>query len=440
MFSILDSIMIAFAKNDDYLTGIFAHADKHRDDKLEVPTRLHGDKIEWHPELLKGMGEGNREVQFAGELVHLALGHPDRMKQMAGGVEGLWTLAEIAMQLSTYHMLEHDSRPVPPEVFIRPEKFKDKNGNPFPLHESAEMYFQLLVDLFNSKNMPMPGMGQGQGQDQGQDQEQQSQQDQGEGEGEDKKDGKGGGGQSQDPVDQALKSMGIDMPQRQQQDMSQWGSVPKTSQEMAKILLKEGLQRFRGTLPEGWKRILKELETEEKEDYKRIIEKMMGSKFAIRRFRKTMKRPSRRFGVGWPGKKKLHRGALVQAFDSSGSVRDHDMAVMTSQGKHLAKRYGAPYLAIVCDAKIQTIKMIRKVVDLDEIEVLGGGGTSSLPVFQYLEDNRIRTDLLVYFTDLEIDFPKEQPKIVRSTAWVVINNPTRDKAPFGEVINVEVKS
>jgi predicted metal-dependent peptidase len=152
-----------------------------------------------------------------------------------------------------------------------------------------------------------------------------------------------------------------------------------------------------------------------------------------------MKYPSRRFGPGWPGKKRLHRGTLVQAFDSSGSVGDTEMAIMVSKGKQVAKRYGAPYLALVCDAQVHTVKMIRRVVDLDEIEVLGGGGTSSLPVFKYLEDNKVRADLMMYFTDLEIDFPPEKPKEVAQMIWVVVNNPRRTEVPFGDVINVEIK-
>jgi len=450
MFNILDLIMYEFAKNDDYLTGIFAHADKKKTDKLDVPTRLNGDKIEWQPDLLKGMVDGQREVQFAGELVHLALGHPERMKQMTGGISELWTLAEMAMMLSTYHMLEHDNRLVPPEVFLRPEQFQDKDGNPFPKNESAEKYFQLLVDLFNSKNkpIPMPGEGQGdqqqqQGQGQGEGEGEGEQQGQGEGEGEDQQDGKDQGqgqqGQGKDPVRQALDSLGIKMPKYQPQDMSKWGNVPKTTQEMAKILLKEALQKYRGTLPAGWKRVLEQLETPEEDDWKRLVDRMIGSKFAIRKFRRTMKRPSRRFGVGWPGKKRIHRGTLVQAIDSSGSMGDTELAVIVSKGKQLARRYGAPYLAIVCDAAIHTIKMVRKVVDLDELEILGGGGTSSLPVFKYLEDNKIRTDLLVYFTDLEIDFPQNKPAIVRDMVWAVVNNPSRNEVPFGEILHVEIK-
>jgi len=151
-----------------------------------------------------------------------------------------------------------------------------------------------------------------------------------------------------------------------------------------------------------------------------------------------MKYPNRRHGIGFPGRKKLKRGALVHVLDSSGSMTGTDMSICISNGKHLAQRYGAPFLAIVIDADIHTVKMIRKSVDLDELQVIGGGGTSSLPVFKYLEDNKIRTDLLVYFTDLYIDFPESKPDIVRDVVWGVINNDRANRVPFGEIIHLKI--
>jgi len=42
-------------------------------------------------------------------------------------------------------------------------------------------------------------------------------------------------------------------------------------------------------------------------------------------------------------------------------------------------------------------------------EIHGGGGTSFVPVFDWLAECRLRPDLLLYFTDAEGDFPQRQP-------------------------------
>jgi predicted metal-dependent peptidase len=177
---------------------------------------------------------------------------------------------------------------------------------------------------------------------------------------------------------------------------------------------------------------------EEQEDWKRIIDRMTGSKFATRRFKCDPKRRSRRYGIGFFGRKKIKRGALVYAIDTSGSMADHEMAVCVANGKHLAARYGAPFLVLVCDATIQATKLVKKSVDLDQVDMIGGGGTSSLPVFDYLKEHNVQADLLVYFTDLYIDFPPEKPENVTDMVWAVINNESADEVPFGEIVHVEV--
>lgn len=451
--SILDLIMYDFAHNDDYLTGTFGHANKKAAKRLEVPTRLRGDSIEYNPDLLKDMGK-NKGIQFAGELIHLALSHPDRLKAIVGTADHLRPLADIAFMLATYHTLQHDNRPVDEKIFMKPSAIKSPNGKPLPDFLSAEEYFALLLQKIEKEGLEIPepqprnslqGQGQGsasqsdedndkEGEGNGQGQEQQGQGKPQQGQGEEKQDQ-----QDQQPslMQQMAKSLGF-KGSVQDQDTSSWGNIPKTLQESMKLQFKQELQKSRGTLPAGLQRILEQLEVEEQEDWKRIIDRMSGSKFAIRRFRGDSKRASRRYGIGFLGRKRLKRGALVYVVDSSGSMADHEMAVCVANGKHLAARYGAPFLALVCDASVHVVKMISRSVDMEELEMIGGGGTSSLPVFDYLTENKIQTDLLVYMTDLYIDFPEEKPPNVRDVVWAVINNDNANEVPFGEIVHVDI--
>lgn len=415
MYNILNMIMFEFAHNDDYLTGTFAHANKHEARDMKVPTRLRGDRLEYNSQLLKDMDK-NRATQFAGELVHLALSHPDRMQALVGTADHLRPVADIAFQLATHHTLEHENRPVDEKIFLKPSMIKGPDDKPLPDFKSAEEYFAMLVQRVNQENIPIPGPDDSEGD--------------GEGEGQ-------GKGEKLSDFQQMAKNLGV--PQTiQDQDTSTWGSVPKSLQDYHKILMKQDLQKLRGNLPAGLERILDELETEEQEDWKRLIDRMVGSKFAIRRYKGTYKRPNRRYGIGFLGKKRLKRGALVYVIDSSGSMPDHSLAVCVSNGKHIAKRYGAPFLCLVADAAVHTVKMIKTMTDLNELEVVGGGGTMSEPVFDYLRDNNVKTDLLVYITDLMISFPEHQPQEIRQVVWAVVDNPDTEKPPFGDMIHINI--
>ena len=61
----------------------------------------------------------------------------------------------------------------------------------------------------------------------------------------------------------------------------------------------------------------------------------------------------------------------------------------------------------------------------------GGGGTSFLPAFGWVAAERLRPDLLLYFTDAAGDFPRQAPDY--PVVWLVKG---RGKVPWGERIQL----
>ncbi len=61
----------------------------------------------------------------------------------------------------------------------------------------------------------------------------------------------------------------------------------------------------------------------------------------------------------------------------------------------------------------------------------GGGGTSFRPVFQWVEQQRLRPDLLVYFTDADGAFPADQPTY--PVIWLVKG---KSEVPWGQRIQL----
>jgi ribosomal 50S subunit-recycling heat shock protein len=62
----------------------------------------------------------------------------------------------------------------------------------------------------------------------------------------------------------------------------------------------------------------------------------------------------------------------------------------------------------------------------------GGGGTSFIPVFNWVDEQRLTPDALVYLTDMKGSFPQHAPSYP-----VIWGSILKDKkAPFGEIVDI----
>jgi len=111
---------------------------------------------------------------------------------------------------------------------------------------------------------------------------------------------------------------------------------------------------------------------------------------------------------------------LVIAVDSSGSISDEEYAEFLSEIYALVRQFeGIKATLIICDCEIKEVMEIDETFDPYSVHGRGYGGTSSIPVYNYIEENigEHNVKLLVYFTDGWIDIPdKEYPF---PTLWIV---------------------
>lgn len=136
-------------------------------------------------------------------------------------------------------------------------------------------------------------------------------------------------------------------------------------------------------------------------------------------------RPSRREGqVIFPS---LRSGQvdLVVALDTSGSVGDQELSQFLSEVNALKGQLRAKVTLLACDTALAEGAPWEfepwEELRLPE-HLKGGGGTSFVPVFEWMARQGRRPDLLLYFTDAEGDFPKVEPDF--PTLWLV-----KGKAP-----------
>ncbi len=153
----------------------------------------------------------------------------------------------------------------------------------------------------------------------------------------------------------------------------------------------------------------------------------------------SFRRPNRRYayrGFMLPTLRSESLGPLVVAVDTSGSIRCNEALLTTFltelQGILDQTRPSAVHL-IDCDARVHQRLEFQPGDDLRGTTFHGGGGTRFEPVFEDVADRDLDPAALIYFTDLEGSFPREDPGY--PVLWLNYGSP-RSKAPFGETVTV----
>ena len=145
-------------------------------------------------------------------------------------------------------------------------------------------------------------------------------------------------------------------------------------------------------------------------------------------------RPSRREGDFILPTLRSHQLDLLVAVDTSGSIKDSEMDAFIDEVDALKGQIRARVTLLPCDAKLcegapWTFEPWEEFKRPGEIK--GGGGTSFLPVFDWVDHAGIHPDLLVYFTDAQGAFPPRDPHY--PVIWLVKG---RSKVPWGQRIQL----
>ncbi len=145
-------------------------------------------------------------------------------------------------------------------------------------------------------------------------------------------------------------------------------------------------------------------------------------------------RPSRREGEYIMPSLKSHELEVVVALDTSGSIGDKEMREFVSEVNALKGQVSARVTLITCDSGLAEDGPWEfqpwEEFDLPR-EFAGGGTTDFRPVFEWVERENRRPDLLVYFTDAVGSFPELEPAY--PSLWLVKGKAT---VPWGQRIQL----
>ena len=145
-------------------------------------------------------------------------------------------------------------------------------------------------------------------------------------------------------------------------------------------------------------------------------------------------RPSRREGDAiFPSLRSAQTEMLV-VLDTSGSIKAAEMQEFVTEVDAIKGQVRARITLHACDAALSAAgPWVYEPWEEFELpdKLHGGGGTRFSPVFEWVEQQGISPDLLVYFTDAEGEFPKLEPRY--PVIWLVKG---RGKVPWGQRIQL----
>lgn len=145
-------------------------------------------------------------------------------------------------------------------------------------------------------------------------------------------------------------------------------------------------------------------------------------------------RPSRREGEAILPSLRSSQINVVIAIDTSGSIKQGEMDEFLSEVNALKAQMRARISLLACDTSLaEGSPWFFEAWDDVQIpeNITGGGGTSFVPVFDWINRQDVAPELLVYFTDAEGEFPKHEPPY--PVLWLVKG---KEKTPWGQRIQL----
>ncbi len=219
-----------------------------------------------------------------------------------------------------------------------------------------------------------------------------------------------------------------------QSDANSQGDVPELAKEVIRQAIKEAVeatQKGRGTIPQGLEEAIEEWLKPPVVSWRTLLKKFFATSVKAGS-KRSWKRPNRRFGEVQKGKLSDRTVSISLAVDTSGSVSDEELKMFTTEMKAIKACYKSTMTVMECDAEIQKTYQLNKFKPVQK-NFKGRGGTMFKPVFEYIKEKKIKTDLLIFFTDLDGD--QDQCKKPPYPVLWVATVPTR-KMPFGHVISL----
>ncbi len=386
----------------------------------------------YNPEFIDTLNLAETQFMLAHEALHCALGHFARRHHR---MKHRW---DVACEHAVNLLLVAEGMK-PPEGALLNHLYENLTAEEiYPLIQQGSSEKTLDHHLFDGMGDDDQGKGEGES-----DVEQSAG---GGGQGErrdsgeegDEREGQGGGRSARGEPD---KGSG----QGEEQDNREWQSqLRRRPPDQPGVSEKEELAaqwrqrlasvaqqaRQAGRLGESWMRTLDDL-LQPKLPWRMLLARYMMS---VARDDYSFQRQSRREDDALLPSLYSGEVNVVVALDTSGSVSDEEMREFVGEIDALKGQVRARVTLHACDERLSEhgpwVFQSWDPVSLPRA-VSGGGGTRFTPVFEWVERENLRPDLLLYFTDAEGEFPPGAPAY--PVIWLVKG---KAAVPWGQRIQL----
>lgn len=233
-------------------------------------------------------------------------------------------------------------------------------------------------------------------------------------------DGSGGHGEPGGALDN------LTSPGKDQSECSQ-----KEAEMQVKVAQAANAAKMAGKLSQGMERLVKEV-VKSRTDWRAVLRRFISEKAKNEYTYSKMKRRFIPDDIYLPGLSGEKVGAVVIAFDCSGSIDDDTVKLFSSEIKGIIED--------VTPSQVDVIYFDSEVAGHDtfgpddefQVNPRGGGGTAFSPVFDHIAKLDLDVKACIFLTDLYCsDFGKDPGYPV---LWTTIGS---TEAPFGEVIKLQ---
>lgn len=208
--------------------------------------------------------------------------------------------------------------------------------------------------------------------------------------------------------------------------------------ENIKITIQQGLQAAKraGKMPNGLEELFQDILTPQlpyKEILNRFITEHSQNDY-------TWNKPNKKYiphGLYMPSLDEPTLGDIVVYFDTSGSMWDVElMTEVTTEIAGIAAAYKSKIYVVYVDDRVAGVEVFEPNDEI-KLNVKGGGGTSYLPGFKYVEDEDINPVVAIYYTDGYCADMAKEPEY--PVLWILAGNYVNNRFNpiFGDVIKIK---
>ncbi|MBK1629313.1 hypothetical protein CKO31_00900 [Thiohalocapsa halophila] len=389
----------------------------------------------YNPSYIDALSLDETQFMLAHEALHCALSHFARRQHR---VKHRW---DLACDYAVNPLLLDDGLKPPPNALVMP-MYKGMTAEEiYPLLDDNDQSETLDTHAYDSES---EGGQQGEHSDlderdiQQQQQSRSEQGDDGEGGGaEPRADGRDGGSPRGEASDADQGAAGAESQPEPGDDGAD--APPPLTPDERETLQVQWQQRMAGAAQQAMQ--AGKLRGELKRMIDHLLQPQLPWRMLLARYMNSISRedyswsrPSRREGDFIMPSLRSHQLDLVVAIDTSGSIKDGEMQEFIDEVDALKAQVRARVTLLPCDASLcdgapfyfEPWEQFQRPQ-----QVGGGGGTSFRPVFQWVEQQGLRPDLLVYFTDADGAFPADQPAY--PVIWLVKG---KSQVPWGQRIQL----